>query len=117
VEGQGPRQAAFRGQPQVEDSPWRATAFSRTGDDSRNGGNRDRVPGTKTAKGNPEQHLAVRRGGRVLLGAAKGDNGGNREPAIGSDEPYPKSPSWPGTRRSCRLFLRPVVTRCAWLCY
>jgi hypothetical protein len=38
-------------------------------------------PGTRKATGDTEQHLAVRRGGRVLLGAAKGNNnGGNRGP-------------------------------------
>jgi len=30
---------------------------------------------------------------------------GNRKPAIGSDERYPKSPSWPAAGRSCRLIL------------
>ena len=42
---------------------------------------------------------------------------GNRELAIGSDEQYQKSPSWPGTATSCRLFLRPVGRRCAKSCY
>ena len=41
----------------------------------------------------------------------------NGELAIGSDEHYQKSPSCPGTGRSCRLFLRPAVTRCAGSCY
>ena len=44
-------------------------------------------------------------------------NGGNGELAIGSQEQYQKSPSWPGTGRSCRLFLPPVVTRYAGSCY
>jgi len=37
------------------------------------------------ARGDAEQHLAVRRGGRVLLGAAEdNNNGGKRQPATGN---------------------------------
>jgi len=68
------------------------------------------------AKGSLAPHLAAQLAGRVLLRAAKDNNGGNRqlatgnrELAIGSDEQYQKSPSWPETGRSCRLFLRQVV--------
>jgi hypothetical protein len=53
-----------------------------------------------------DQALEVRRQARVVRLRGQG---GNRELAIGSDEQYEKSPSWPGTGRSCRLFLRPVV--------
>jgi hypothetical protein len=46
---------------------------------------REPGPGSKKAKGNAEQHLAVRRGGRVSFGAAKdNNNGGNREAATGN---------------------------------
>jgi len=106
-----------------------------------------------TAKGAVAPHLAAQLAGRVLLGAAKDNNSGNRqlaagnrggirttvikakaatagtgnrqpgwntdhghkgkggnwELAIGSDEPYQKSASSPGTGRSCRLFLHPVA--------
>ena len=40
-------------------------------------------PGNRTTRGDAEQHLAVRRGGRVLLGAAK-DNKQRREPGTGN---------------------------------
>jgi hypothetical protein len=38
-----------------------------------------------TAKDEAKQHLAVRRGGRVLLDAAKDNNSGNGEPGWNTD--------------------------------
>jgi hypothetical protein len=45
----------------------------------KNGGTGDLGPGARTARAEAEQHLAAQLAGRVLLGAAKGDNGGNRQ--------------------------------------
>jgi len=85
-------------------------------------GTRDRGPGTGDQ--GPGRRRPKRQGpGTGTATAETGGTGnwqpgtGNRELAIGSDEQYQKSPSWPGTGRSCRLFLRPVRTRCAGSCY
>ena len=45
---------------------------------------RDQGPGTRTAQSDAQQRLAVRRGGRVLLGAANDNNGGDRGAATGN---------------------------------
>jgi len=45
---------------------------------------REQGPRTGTAPDDAEPHLAVQLAGRVLLGQAKGNNGGNRQPGTGN---------------------------------